>query len=95
MDCVSSDILSFFLYFFLEFLGGWDWEDKTAVDFTYWRSGEPNNYGETGETTVEMYTDGGWNDQFAYETRGYVCKKHKSMSDQNLDLFTVKLILFC
>ncbi|CAK8680715.1 unnamed protein product [Clavelina lepadiformis] len=60
--------------------GGWDWVDKTPLDFTKWAEGEPSDSGETGEACVELYTNGGWNDAFCSTTKGFICKKHKTYS---------------
>nr|XP_039269898.1 uncharacterized protein LOC120344668 isoform X2 [Styela clava] len=65
--------------------GGWEWTDDTPLSYVYWKDGEPNNVGETGEQCTEMYSTGYWNDAICSNLRGYVCKKHKSYSHCSFD----------
>ncbi|XP_033624558.1 macrophage mannose receptor 1-like [Asterias rubens] len=55
------------------------WIDGTAVDFTNWGPGEPNEAGD-GEDCVEMYYDstsaGEWNDVSCSKVNGYVCQSY-------------------
>ena len=46
----------------LIYLGGWEWSDNSAFDFTNWAANEPNDVGDSGEQCAEFYTDGKWND---------------------------------
>uniref|UniRef100_A0A8B9LWC7 C-type lectin domain-containing protein n=1 Tax=Astyanax mexicanus TaxID=7994 RepID=A0A8B9LWC7_ASTMX len=50
---------------------GWGWTDLTALAFTNWAPGEPNEaYHDLGmEDCVEMYPDGTWNDNNCFQKR--------------------------
>ncbi|XP_066304554.1 lymphocyte antigen 75-like [Branchiostoma lanceolatum] len=59
---------------------GYQWSDNTAVGFTNWAPGEPNNMNGL-ENCVEMYQEPTgvvpWNDVSCYSLRNYVCKVAK------------------
>ncbi|KAI8521387.1 hypothetical protein Bbelb_011410 [Branchiostoma belcheri] len=59
---------------------GYQWSDSTAVGFTNWAPGEPNNVNGL-ENCVEMYQEStgvvSWNDVSCYSLRNYVCKLAK------------------
>lgn len=46
--------------------------DGTPVNYTRWYPGEPR--GRSGETCVEMYTDGQWNDKSCQQYRLAICE---------------------
>ena len=50
-------------------------------DWINWGSGQPDNWGDTGEDCAHMYWDeigaGIWNDLPCTATSGYMCKKAK------------------
>ena len=59
--------------------GTWEWTDKTSVDYTYFRDGEPNNgqFFFEVENCVELDGyDGRWNDEQCSSKRSFVCEKH-------------------
>ena len=52
---------------------GYKWSDGSAVDYTNWADGEPNNY-KGNEDCVVYYTDRNqWNDMSCYSTQNYIC----------------------
>ena len=57
--------------------GTYGWEDGTAVNYTHWQSGEPNDsHGD--EDCVEIYTGGlagYWNDDHCESEKYYICEK--------------------
>lgn len=62
-------------------LGGYDWSDGTALDYTHWDNEEPSDsYRGTPENCGEMYTDqyAKWNDVDCHSRTGYVCKMSKT-----------------
>ncbi|XP_007252805.3 macrophage mannose receptor 1 [Astyanax mexicanus] len=61
---------------------GWGWTDLTALAFTNWAPGEPNEaYHDLGmEDCVEMYPDGTWNDNNCFQKRGFACRVHQHYS---------------
>ena len=67
------------------------WSDNSAVDFTNWEEGEPNDSTGT-ELCVEAYGHNGkWNDAscepYYGEGKGYICKMPKSKNIHSLFLF--------
>ncbi|XP_037401967.1 macrophage mannose receptor 1, partial [Pygocentrus nattereri] len=58
---------------------GWGWTDLSALAFTNWAPGEPNEaFHDVGqENCVEMYEDGTWNDNNCFQKRGFACKVHQ------------------
>ncbi|GFO10319.1 metalloendopeptidase [Plakobranchus ocellatus] len=54
--------------------GQFVWMDGTALTFTHWSGGEPNNWGLFGEDCVQMLYDGRWGDNKCYHMFPYVCK---------------------
>ncbi|XP_076342287.1 macrophage mannose receptor 1-like isoform X2 [Tachypleus tridentatus] len=56
--------------------GGYDWEDGSVVDFTYWGDGEPSN--PDAQLCVEMYEHNlRWNDEVCSNRRGFICQVEK------------------
>ncbi|XP_022255986.1 macrophage mannose receptor 1-like [Limulus polyphemus] len=56
--------------------GGYEWEDGSAVDFTYWAKDEPSN--PDTQLCVEMYQhDSRWNDEKCYYKKSYICQVEK------------------
>ncbi|XP_041458722.1 macrophage mannose receptor 1-like isoform X2 [Lytechinus variegatus] len=57
--------------------GRFFWTDGSSVDYTYWNSGEPNNYG-SGEDCTEMIAietwAGKWNDLTCDANLGFICQ---------------------
>ena len=53
----------------------WQWVDGSAAFYSYWLSGEPNNYGNRSENCVVMdpYI-GTWNDQWCQTSHYYLCE---------------------
>ncbi|XP_071940909.1 macrophage mannose receptor 1-like [Antedon mediterranea] len=60
--------------------GGYEWSDGTAVGYTNWGDGEPNDSGS--EECVEMFFDGqrGWNDMDCSTVRNWICKIAKGVT---------------
>ena len=53
----------------------WQWVDGSTAFYSYWLSGEPNNYGDSGEDCVVMNPHiGKWNDQACSSSHYYVCE---------------------
>ncbi len=75
--CKARHVKFCILFLFL----GYEWSDRTPVDYTNWNPGEPNDAGGS-EECVEMFvhTDGGWNDNNCYANRNWVCKIPKGES---------------
>ncbi|XP_044191071.1 lactose-binding lectin l-2-like [Thunnus albacares] len=54
--------------------GRWMWSDGSAVDFVFWNSGEPNNYGGNEDCVHNNDgTDLKWNDRPCSHTLPSVC----------------------
>lgn len=52
---------------------GYVWSDQSAVDYTNWNSGEPNDY-KGNEDCVEYQTSTHkWNDRNCYSATNYIC----------------------
>ncbi|XP_053302126.1 lactose-binding lectin l-2 [Pleuronectes platessa] len=57
--------------------GSWMWSDGSAVNFTFWSSGEPNNGIGIEHCVYDNYgTDKKWNDGYGSETYPSVCASH-------------------
>jgi hypothetical protein len=54
--------------------GRFVWVTGAPVTYTNWQSGEPNDYGLSGEDCVEMYTSGLWNDESCGDSLRFVCE---------------------
>ncbi|XP_038054245.1 alpha-N-acetylgalactosamine-specific lectin-like [Patiria miniata] len=57
--------------------GSFTWSDGTGVDYTGWRTNEPNNYGGRGEDCGSFYRTTehvGWNDYRCEVALPYLCK---------------------
>lgn len=52
-----------------------DFRDPSGVAIRYvnWRAGEPNSFGGN-EDCVEMWDDGGWNDENCLSRRFFICE---------------------
>ncbi len=57
---------------------GYQWSDKSAVSFTNWLSGQPDNY-NTIEECAEMRSNQLWVDSMCYLNRGWMCKINKGV----------------
>ena len=54
--------------------GNWfKWVDGSALTYSFWSSGEPNNHGGK-ENVVEMWSSGKWNDITSSSKRHYMCE---------------------
>ncbi|TRY84221.1 hypothetical protein DNTS_026642 [Danionella cerebrum] len=57
---------------------GWAWTDRSALSFTNWAAGEPNQAIHDGDTLKEncgeMYSDGSWNDNICSQRKGFICR---------------------
>jgi len=56
----------------------WQWSDGSAVTYTYWNSGEPNNSGDEDCTHIHHYSgsaDKKWNDGNCGSALPYICEK--------------------
>lgn len=42
--------------------GTWKWASGEPFSYTNWRAGEPNNGGGSGQSFMQMYGDGAWDD---------------------------------
>ena len=63
-------------------ISGFEWSDRTPVDYTNWWENEPNNVGNLGEDCVEMFGNHrGWNDESCGGLRNWICKIAKGMSE--------------
>uniref|UniRef100_A0A4W4GD15 C-type lectin domain-containing protein n=1 Tax=Electrophorus electricus TaxID=8005 RepID=A0A4W4GD15_ELEEL len=81
---------------------GWGWTDMTALSFTNWAPGEPNEaiHDMGREDCVEMYVDGAWNDNNCLQKRGFVCRLFQgehpiivvSVQDQSRHTFKAVLL---
>ncbi|XP_038065120.1 alpha-N-acetylgalactosamine-specific lectin-like [Patiria miniata] len=54
--------------------GNFIWTDRSAVSYTGWRSGEPNNVGKEHCTNMPNGWDGEWNDTKCGHAHAYMCK---------------------
>jgi hypothetical protein len=62
--------------------GTYVWTPSTALSYTNWRSGEPNNGGGYGEEDcVEVEPAGLWDDQACTDLQPYVCEDSCSSKD--------------
>ena len=52
---------------------GYKWSDGSAVDYTNWMDGEPNNYKGNEDCTVYWTDDKQWNDYSCYATANFIC----------------------
>lgn len=52
--------------------GSWQWVDGSALKFSFWKEGEPNNDGD--EDCVELFMDD-WNDNKCTEQNFWVCEQ--------------------
>ncbi|XP_071507011.1 macrophage mannose receptor 1-like [Diadema antillarum] len=63
---------------------GFEWSDQTAVDYTNWNNGEPNNDGNTGEDCTEVFgSHRGWNDLQCTKMRNWICKLAKGVKPRS------------
>ena len=52
----------------------WQWVDESRALFSYWWSGEPNNYNSKEDCVVMNPHVGKWNDQNCWISHSYVCE---------------------
>ncbi|XP_063953416.1 macrophage mannose receptor 1-like isoform X1 [Lytechinus pictus] len=63
---------------------GFEWSDRTPVDYTNWWEGEPNNAGNLGEDCVEMFGNHrNWNDKECSSLRNWICKLAKGVKPKS------------
>ena len=56
--------------------GVWKWPNGNTLDFTNWRTGQPNNYGGSQNCAALNYRDAGkWDDVDCETRRPYICKR--------------------
>uniref|UniRef100_A0A3P8UK04 Collectin-12 n=1 Tax=Cynoglossus semilaevis TaxID=244447 RepID=A0A3P8UK04_CYNSE len=56
----------------------WRWLDGTKPTFTYWKPGQPDNWGHMhaeGEDCAGLIYQGFWNDFFCEDSISYICEK--------------------
>ncbi|HUH03465.1 MAG TPA: C-type lectin domain-containing protein [Kofleriaceae bacterium] len=55
----------------------WVWVTGELMGYTNWRSGEPNDYGTTGEDCMVIEGDNGglWDDRPCASSYGYICER--------------------
>ena len=58
----------------LEDNSSWQWADESRALFSYWWSGEPNNYNSKEDCVVMNPHVGKWNDQNCWISHSYVCE---------------------
>jgi len=51
-----------------------EWVDGYSWGYTNWNSGEPNNYGNSNEDCVQMYSNGKWNDNQCSKSYRPLCR---------------------
>lgn len=54
--------------------GTWQWQDGTAVGYTHWNRGEPNDDGGDEDCAEWILGTGKWNDAPCFVGRPYVCE---------------------
>ena len=52
----------------------WQWVDGSRALYSYWWSGEPNNYNSREDCVVMNPHVGKWNDQNCWTSHSYVCE---------------------
>ena len=52
----------------------WQWVDGSGAFYSYWWSGEPNNFGGNEDCVVMNPHMGKWNDQECWKSHYYVCE---------------------
>ena len=52
----------------------WQWVDGSRALYSYWWSGEPNNYNSKEDCVVMNPHVGKWNDQTCWRFHSYVCE---------------------
>ena len=58
----------------LEDNSSWQWVDGSRALYSYWWSGEPNNYNSKEDCVVMNPHVGKWNDQTCWISHSYVCE---------------------
>ena len=57
-----------------------EWSDRSAVDYTYWKDWNPDNWGNAEDcANVRSDNDGRWNDQSCWNNLPYICKRPKGL----------------
>ena len=60
----------------LEDNSSWQWVDGSRALYSYWWSGEPNNYNSKEDCVVMNPHVGKWNDQGCWRFHSYVCESN-------------------
>ncbi|XP_038058604.1 lymphocyte antigen 75-like [Patiria miniata] len=60
--------------------GGYRWSDGTAVQYTSWNGGEPNDYSGSEECVETDLKGGKWNDLFCWYPRNFLCSIPKGQA---------------